>query len=102
MAAVVRLLAFMTGAIFVELGRGAGLVTLACACLVGAMRLSPLLAVAAVVAGAALSLVLPEDTASAGKVAHGLSNAPVLLLVHGAIGLVGWVSGSLFRPVRSR
>lgn len=101
MAAVIRLLAFVAGAIGVELARGAGLVTLACACMVGAMRLSPLLAVAAVAAGAVLSLMLPEDTASAGKVAHGLSNAPVLLLVHGAIGLVGLVIGWLLRRVRS-
>ena len=100
MAAGFRLFAFLATAIGIELGRGAGLVTLAGAALAGLLRLNPLFAVLAVVAGTALSLALPEDAASAGKVAHGLSNAPVLILVHGLIGVIGFGAGRLFRFLR--
>ena len=100
MAAGFRLFAFLATAIGIELARGAGLVTLAGAALTGFIRLNPLFAILAVAAGTALSLALPEDAASAGKVAHGLSNAPVLILVHGLIGVVGFAAGRVLRLLR--
>ena len=100
MAAGFRLPAFLATAIGLELARGAGLVTLAGAVLAGFVRLNPLFAILAVAAGTALSLALPEDAANAGKVAHGLSNAPVLILVHGLIGVAGFGAGRLLRFLR--
>ena len=100
MAAGFRLFAFLASAIGVELARGAGLVTLAGAALVGLLRLNPLFAVLAVVAGTALSLALPEDPGSVGKVAHGLSNTPVLILVHALIGVAAFGAGRLIRFLR--
>lgn len=100
MAAGFRLIAFLASAIGVEFFRGAGLVTLTGAGLVGLMRISPLYAVAAVAAGMALSLALPEDAGAAGKVAHGLSNAPFLALIHVVIGIAGFGAGRLLRILR--
>lgn len=95
-----RFLAFFATAIGIELARGAGLLTLAGAAIAGLVRLNPLFAIVPVVAGLALSLALPEDTATAGKVVHGLSNAPFLMLVYAAIGIAGFVAGRLVRFLR--
>ncbi len=102
MAAAFRLVAFLGSAIGLELARGAGLATLTGALFAGLLRLNPLFAIAAVGVGTALSLLLPEDAAAAGKVAHGLSNAPVLILVHGLIAIVGFTAGRLIRFIRNQ
>ena len=100
MAAGFRLVAFLASAIGVELLRGAGLATLAGAALVGFMRFNPVYAIAAVVAGTALSLALPEEAGAAGKVAHGLSNAPFVAFVHMLVGVAGFAAGRLLRLMR--
>ena len=97
MAAGFRLIAFLASAIGVELARGAGLATLVGAALVGFLRISPLYAIAAVAAGTALSLALPEEAGAAGKVAHGLSNAPFLMFIHILLGMAGFGAGRLLR-----
>ena len=99
MTAAFRLAAFMVSAIAIELARGAGLATAVTAGLAGGLRINPLFTLIIAGAGAALSLALPDDAATSGKVAHGLSNAPFVFLLHVLLSVAAYVAGRLARSV---
>ena len=102
MAAAFRVIAFLASAIGLEILRGAGLATLGAAAIAGALRLSPWFVPVVMLAGAALSLALPEDVASSGTIAHSLSNTPFVLLLHFILAGLGYSGGRIVRRLLGR
>lgn len=101
MIAVARLLAFGASAAGVELLRGVGAIAAMLAIVAGAARVTPLALPLLAIGGAVVSLLLPESTDASGKVLHGLSNAPFVLVVYLVLTGVGYGLGRLGRAVRS-
>lgn len=97
MIAIVRAIAFVASAIGVELLRGVGVAVFAATLFVGWRRWSLVALAPVVAAGVVLSLLLPEADVTSGKVLHGLSNAPFVVLLHAVIAMLGFGVGRLTR-----
>jgi hypothetical protein len=101
MVAALRLSAFLTGAIGLELFRGIGAAALAAALLLGVTRRSPVALVVLIALGTGLSLALFDQADASGKISHGLSNAPFVALLYVILVVSGYGIGRLVRALRT-